>query len=118
VWYFAAGALRNVMVRELKSWKEIATYLGITVRTAQKWETERYLPVRRPPGGKGPVTATEQALEEWKCTPPKHQADPVCYRLPVAPDVTAEVRFTTSTITSEHITRLLDRLSIIKTTLE
>ena len=111
-------------MRDLKGWKEIATHLGVNVRTAQKWERERHLPVRRPPGGKGPVHATHQALEEWKCTPPtpKDNGEPTCYRLPVAPDVTAEVRFTTSTITSTitsaYVQRLLDHLTLIKTTLD
>lgn len=107
-------------MRELKGWKEIGEYLGVNVRTAQKWERERHLPVRRPPGGKGPVHATQQALEEWKCTPPtpKENGEPTCYRWPVAPDVTAEVRFTTSIITSAYVQRLLDHLTLIKTTLD
>ena len=31
----------------LNSWKEIADYLGRGVRTAQRWEVELHLPVRR-----------------------------------------------------------------------
>ena len=31
--------------RELNSWTEIAHHLGVNVRTAQKWERERRLPV-------------------------------------------------------------------------
>src|SRR5689334_4174929 len=42
---------------ELTSWKEIASYLGVNLRTAQKWEEERNLPVRRLPGGRGRVAA-------------------------------------------------------------
>jgi hypothetical protein len=34
---------------ELHSWKEIVAYLRVTVRTAQIWEVERGLPVRRLP---------------------------------------------------------------------
>jgi hypothetical protein len=34
----------------LSSWKDIANYLGKGVRTAQRWERERGLPVRRPDG--------------------------------------------------------------------
>ncbi len=52
--------------RELTSWKEIADYLGITVRTAQKWEQERGLPVRRLPGGRGRVYALVAELDAWK----------------------------------------------------
>jgi len=32
----------------LSSWKEISSYLGIGVRTAQRWESELGLPVHRP----------------------------------------------------------------------
>jgi hypothetical protein len=52
--------------RELTSWKEIADYLGVNVRTAQKWEKERGLPVRRMPGGSGRVSADPVALTAWK----------------------------------------------------
>jgi hypothetical protein len=34
----------------LSSWKDIANYLGKGVRTVQRWERERGLPVRRPNG--------------------------------------------------------------------
>jgi hypothetical protein len=53
--------------RELTSWKEIADYLGVAVRTAQKWESERALPVRRLPGpARGRVIVTESELSAWK----------------------------------------------------
>lgn len=32
----------------LKSWKEIASYLGVGIRTAQRWTLQRGLPVQRP----------------------------------------------------------------------
>ncbi len=51
---------------ELASWKEIAKYLGVSVRTAQTWEKERGLPVRRLPGPRGRVSVAISALEEWK----------------------------------------------------
>lgn len=51
---------------ELTSWKEIADHLGVTVRTAQKWENERGLPVRRLPGPRGMVRASVAELEAWK----------------------------------------------------
>ena len=51
---------------DLHSWKEIADYLGVTVRTAQNWEKERGLPVRRLPGGRARVLAVAQELDEWK----------------------------------------------------
>jgi len=49
----------------LSSWKEIAAYLGVTVRTAQKWEIQRGLPVRRLPGGRGRVVASVCELSAW-----------------------------------------------------
>ena len=54
--------------RLLTSWKEIAEYLGVSVRTAQKWEGEMGLPVHRLPGEKGRVSAEAGALERWKKT--------------------------------------------------
>ena len=33
--------------RRLTSWKEIAAHLGVSVRTAQRWEAAEALPVRR-----------------------------------------------------------------------
>lgn len=46
-----------------QGWKEIADFFGVTVRTAQLWEAERALPVRRLPGGR--VFAQEQELKDW-----------------------------------------------------
>jgi hypothetical protein len=52
---------------ELTSWKEIANYLSVSVRTAQKWEGERNLPVRRLPGaGRSRILVTVSELEAWK----------------------------------------------------
>ena len=36
----------------LSSWKEVAAYLDVTVRTAQKWERYRGLPVQRLSGNR------------------------------------------------------------------
>jgi hypothetical protein len=43
--------------KELASWKEIADYPGVTVKTAQNWEKLRGLPVHRFPGRRGEVRA-------------------------------------------------------------
>jgi hypothetical protein len=51
--------------RPLKTWKEIAEHLGVSVRTAQLWEKERGLPVRRIEGVKGQVRASPEDLESW-----------------------------------------------------
>lgn len=52
--------------RELAGWKEIADYLRMNVRTAQKWEAEKGLPVRRYPGEKGRVYAYADEIDAWK----------------------------------------------------
>jgi hypothetical protein len=50
----------------LTSWKEIAAFLRIDVKTAQRWERTRGLPVRRPPGAqRGLVYASREEIEEW-----------------------------------------------------
>jgi hypothetical protein len=52
--------------RELASWKEIANYLSVSERTAQNWEREKGLPIRRYPGEKGRVLAYASELDQWK----------------------------------------------------
>lgn len=54
--------------RELSSWKQIAAHLGVTVRTAQRWEAEKGLPVRRLPGERARVLVTTAELDRWKLT--------------------------------------------------
>ena len=51
--------------RVLQSWKEIAAYLGVTVRSVQRWE-EGGLPVyRQGSGSKARVFAYSDELQEW-----------------------------------------------------
>ncbi|MBL0159855.1 MAG: hypothetical protein IPP47_22560 [Bryobacterales bacterium] len=50
----------------LESWKEIAGYFGVTVRTVQMWEESRGLPVKRLFGPRGRVRAEVEELEGWK----------------------------------------------------
>lgn len=57
--------------RALRSWKEIAAYFGVSVRTVQNWEAERGLPLHRLPGAKGRVWADAAELDEWARTGPK-----------------------------------------------
>ncbi len=52
--------------QELNSWKEIADYLDVTVRTAQRWEEQRGLPVKRSAGARGNISTTVEELEKWK----------------------------------------------------
>jgi TolB-like protein len=57
---------RSTQQRRLDSWKAIAQYLGRDVRSVQRWERDRGLPVHRVPGQKGgAVFAYESELEEW-----------------------------------------------------
>jgi serine/threonine-protein kinase len=50
----------------LDSWKDIAAYLGRDLRTVQRWESERRLPVHRLPGGDKPrVYALPSELDAW-----------------------------------------------------
>ncbi len=50
----------------LDSWKAIADYLGLEVRSVQRWEAERGLPVHRVPGERrGRVFAYTGELDEW-----------------------------------------------------
>jgi hypothetical protein len=51
---------------ELSSWKQIASYLGVSIRTAQTLERERGLPVRRLAGPGGRVTASVAVLDTWR----------------------------------------------------
>jgi len=50
----------------LNSWKEIAGFLRVDVKTAQRWESTRGLPVRRLPGaGRKTVFAFQDEIEAW-----------------------------------------------------
>jgi hypothetical protein len=51
----------------LSSWKDIANHLGKGVRTVQRWELERGLPVRRPHGhtSKSAVLLYRDEADAW-----------------------------------------------------
>ena len=50
----------------LDSWKDVATYLKRDVRTVQRWEETRGLPVYRAPGGKrNAIFALKSELDRW-----------------------------------------------------
>jgi hypothetical protein len=49
----------------VENWKEIASFLGSSVRTAQDWERKHGLPIHRLPGEKGRVWANTQELRVW-----------------------------------------------------
>lgn len=54
----------------LQSWKEIALYLQVGVRTAQRWENSLALPVHHT-GIKGRVFAVREELDGWLQSCPK-----------------------------------------------
>jgi hypothetical protein len=58
----------------LSSWKEIAGYVGKSIRTVQRWERESQFPVRRPRNGKGAVLAYTNELDAWVRTQAAVQA--------------------------------------------
>ena len=49
----------------LTSWKEIAAYLGKSVRTAQRWDRHLNLPIRRPGPQRRIVVAVREELDAW-----------------------------------------------------
>ncbi len=52
--------------RRLDSWKEIASYLNVRVRTAQRYEERDGLPVYRDQrGSRGAVTALTEEIDAW-----------------------------------------------------
>lgn len=56
----------NTQDRRLNGWKEIGSYLGRVVRTAQRWETQLGMPVHRPATRKRTaVIAFPQELDSW-----------------------------------------------------
>jgi hypothetical protein len=104
--------------RPLSSWKEIAHHLGVNVRTAQKWERERGLPVRRLAGARSRVSADPPTLDAWK-----QQLVHVInhedrsYRWPLGPGLTVEVRFFGADLGPTHIDLLREYLELFKTAL-
>ena len=104
--------------RQLSSWKEIAHYLGVNVRTAQKWERERRLPVRRAAGARSRVSAEAASLDDWK----QQSAHVIShedrsYRWPLGPGLTVEVRFLGADLGPTHIDLLREYLDLFKTAL-
>jgi hypothetical protein len=59
------GGLPPHPARSLESWKEVAHFLGVTIRTAQIWEKEHGLPVKRLPGPRGRIRVSVPELELW-----------------------------------------------------
>jgi hypothetical protein len=98
---------------ELTSWKEIAEYLGVHVRTAQKWERWHGLPVGRSPGPRGRVSATKGAIDAWMRLSPAPSKD-LYYSWPLGPDVTVEVRFVGGPVRAPELDLLCEYLRLVK----
>lgn len=101
--------------RELYSWKEIAHYLGVHVRTAQKWERERELPVHRLPGARSRVSAHTASLDAWIGRLSGAPRTDLSYTWPLSPSVTVEVRFLGGPISTAQIDLLCEYLRLVKT---
>jgi phage terminase Nu1 subunit (DNA packaging protein) len=104
--------------RELNSWKEIAQYLGVNIRTAQKWERERGLPIHRGLSGKGPVRADTKSVDAWRRETLQVSTKPDrSYRWPLASNLSVEARFVGSDLTPRHIDVLKEYLDVLKAAL-
>lgn len=103
--------------RTLTSWKEIAHHLGVNVRTAQKWERIRALPVHRVGGAKSRVSADSATLDTWKQQLAHAPNQERCYRWPLGPGLTVEVRFAGTDLGPAHIDLLREYLDLFKTAL-
>jgi len=105
-------------LRQLTSWKEIAHHLGVNVRTAQKWERERGLPVRRAPGVRSRVSTDLPSLEAWKqqlaCATKREDQ---CFRWPLGYGIAVEIRFVGNGLRPGHIDLLREFLELVKTAL-
>lgn len=61
----------------LRSWKEIASYLGVGIRTAQRWTLLRGLPVRRPGASRGTaVLGVSDEIDRWLRGPKVQRQEP------------------------------------------
>src|SRR5262252_2766541 len=50
----------------LNTWQDVASYLGVSVRTAQTYEKTMGLPIRRMPGPRGRIVADPAELDRWR----------------------------------------------------
>lgn len=57
-----AGSMQTI----LRSWKDIAQYVGTCVKTVQRWERAYHFPVRRVEPGRGAVVfAVRGEIDDW-----------------------------------------------------
>jgi len=70
--------------QRLETWGEIATYLGVEIRTAQRWEKRMALPVRRLDGGQA-VYALADDLDAWRAARERGSRDGTIDPTPITP---------------------------------
>ncbi len=76
----------------LNGWKEIAGYVARDIRTVERWEKQRGLPVRRVPGaGRATVYARISELEEWLASKPLENEIVSAHQENVHPEATPAV---------------------------
>lgn len=51
--------------QQIRGWKDIASAINTSVRTARRWQSTRGLPVRRHPGDREAVYVLRGELEDW-----------------------------------------------------
>jgi len=102
---------------ELTSWKEIAHYLGVHVRTAQKWVHTLRLPVHRRAGARSRVFAYTAELDAWKRQGLRASPQERHYSWPLGSGVTVEVRFTGAPLERRNIELLRAYLNLLKNAL-
>jgi hypothetical protein len=99
----------------------VANHLGVNIRTAQRRERKRGLPVRRLPGRGGRLMISRTALDAWQRTA-KSQTRPsqevACYRWPLSSLVTAELRLHGPPLTLDHLNRLRQYLDCVQQSLQ
>jgi excisionase family DNA binding protein len=103
---------------ELTSWKEIAHYLGVHMRTAQTWERTHGLPVRRTFGRRSRVSAFRAEVDAWTnrlATPASDRES--AFSWPLGPTLNVQVRFSGGPIEPAHLELLQAYLDLFKKTL-
>ena len=70
----------------VETWGEVATHLGVEVRTAQRWESKLGLPVRRMQGSQA-VYAYVDEIDAWRVSRETLNVDAQTTPAPIAPDL-------------------------------
>lgn len=65
---------------DLQTWSEIAKYLGVGKSTAQNWERDLGLPIRRLGNSRGQVRASPDDLDHWKAENFKNEGTAISRR--------------------------------------